>query len=599
MELELEGFTAGSTDTLSRHVHPAWRVTHDGSLRNGGIELITNGGLGGEQLFNAFERLATGLERVNYDASFRCSTHMHINMLDFTVNQVVRFLLVYTACEPVLFAFCGAYRKSSNFCTPVSDSLPFHRKLIGRMYDNAIATRSAVQSVNKYTALNLAPLFPSDRSPALGTVEFRGGRPLTTLEEMLTQANLLLSIKEYVRTFTGTEEEMLTGLAVGLNSTVYQNGVAAGLTASDSNLENALVHAWCLLKSYQEGQAYAKKVGMAKKGAYFDPEMADRLAGLTDRPRARSNNAYTTWNGNPTVEGPEAPARRASAASPTDGLLDYDITTMTELEALVRRSDWTRFYGNLAPLYANDMTVKTDAAWAMLSGNDLINREDVSTLVFNWIGAWAPREHVNKLLGSIAKLGGLAARQMDTSHRHLRSPLGVRFDVNNRPGTAANLRYKLSPSAWNRIASRVLGLDGSVMTNHNLWSQMLGSGVRIKNRMELMRLCTERGLDDAYEQLSAINTISAVRLYALLRLLNRPSERYVHVDHLATYDRWAPVFDLIRAAGGKVPVLLQGEGVGRRCHFLAVNSSMGFTTDGVITTAQTHDPRQVGEYEVY
>ena len=123
VELELEGFTNGDIEIARSHLNPLWTITSDGSLRNGGVEFITTGGKGGETLHQAYERITTCLrECVNYDASWRCSTHMHINMLDFTVNQAARFMLVYAACEPVLFELAGNLRRSSNFCTPLARS---------------------------------------------------------------------------------------------------------------------------------------------------------------------------------------------------------------------------------------------------------------------------------------------------------------------------------------------------------------------------------------------------------------------------------------------------------------------------------------------
>lgn len=261
VELELEGFGSSSIRTAESMLGNLWSTTRDGSLRNGGVEFITNGGLGGAVLEDAFTRMHNLLQEVPFSDTFRCSTHMHVNMRDFTIPQVVKFILAYTACEPILFTFCGDYRYSSNFCTPVSESVPFHKNLISRIVEQAYESwRQTYRYCNKYTALNILPMFPDGRNDnrALGTIEFRGSRALTTKEEFLKLANLLLAIKKFVREFEGDAEAMLNHInALGVESSVYAGGISDGLSAQVDRLERAMVNAWLLLKSNQEGQSVA------------------------------------------------------------------------------------------------------------------------------------------------------------------------------------------------------------------------------------------------------------------------------------------------------------------------------------------------------
>lgn len=268
----------------------AWVISRDGSLRNGGVEFVTNGGLGGEALDAALISMHALLAEVPYENTFRCSTHMHINMNDFTVNQVVRFVLAYTACEPYLFAFAGAYRYASNFCTPVAESLPFHKRALSLMTENAIARGGAAKYCNKYTALNLLTLFPDSRSGrALGTVEFRGSRALDTRDEFLQLANLLLSIKQYVRNFSGSDDEFLASINSGVLGTIYTEQMIAGLSVDIETLERAMVNSWLLLKSYQKG--------MSKPEAPSIQDMSNWQAGyaqLSSAAAARAQEANAT-----------------------------------------------------------------------------------------------------------------------------------------------------------------------------------------------------------------------------------------------------------------------------------------------------------------
>lgn len=255
IELELEGFSESTRNDASRALGDLWSVESDGSLRNGGVEFITNGGLGGETLVEAIETLTNFLMNTPHDVTFRCSTHMHINMLDFTVPQVVKFILTYVVMEPYLFSLAGAYRYSSNFCTPIAESVPFHKRILATMTDEAVRSGTPLRYCNKYTALNISPLFFDARlNRAMGTLEFRGGRAMTSSNELLQQCNILLSIKKYVRDFDGNEEELLNSLSAGVVGTVTSDEHLIGLLVSEDVRERALMNAWALLKSYQESR---------------------------------------------------------------------------------------------------------------------------------------------------------------------------------------------------------------------------------------------------------------------------------------------------------------------------------------------------------
>lgn len=261
IELELEGFTETTRHRAASVLGDRWIVERDGSLRNGGIEFITNGGLGGVELERAIVGLTAFLSETPHDVTFRCSTHMHINMLDFTIPQVVRFILVYTAIEPYLFRIAGNYRYSSNFCTPVAESIPFHKNILSQMHESAARFGNPLRYCNKYTALNISPLFYDPRSGrSMGTLEFRGGRAMTTNDELFKQCNILLSIKKYVREFNGNEEQLLDSISSGVIGTVTPP--MDSMEIAEEDRERALMNAWALLKSYQNAQSSQPQVTM-------------------------------------------------------------------------------------------------------------------------------------------------------------------------------------------------------------------------------------------------------------------------------------------------------------------------------------------------
>lgn len=549
IELELEGFTGESMDQASRLVRPLWTIIGDGSLRNGGAEFITQGGFGGTKLIQAIDKLQVALERVNYDASWRCSTHMHINMLDFTVNQVVRFILVYAACEPVLFEFCGAYRKSSNFCTPLGDSLPFHRKIISRMYDDAVSRRSPQQHANKYVALNILPLFPDNRGRALGTVEFRGGRPLVDRAEMLTQANLLLSIKQYVRDFEGDEEALLNSMAEGVHSSVFSNGVAAGISPSVDSLELSLVHSWALLKSYQQGKA-AQAERIAELTAQgIDPNDMEGEGGVPVAAAPTGSPLFGRTERTAAFRGSHIPAMPG-------GMQIDDLNT---LRLIASEHRWPSLFSNFGSLTAGSPRSMMNSAFAAgLSrshpAHGTMTTHNVMVGLLNWAGNLHPESTELTPIPTLIR--------MRTRHNY--DPL-YSEPVANLPAQP-DTRYKmvrilyqqtLGAERWAELLGRI-GYD-STARNVDVWNWLANHQVRTKGRTTL-----QTRLNDMTEgrrcnlNLEVAAPVSTVRLHAVLRMGGLPSRAHVWTSDRVAYDNFVYVINLLNEFDLDVPFIANG-----------------------------------------
>ena len=580
VELELEGFTSRATEEAQRHLHPLWSATTDGSLRNGGVELITNGGLGGEQLFAAFERVAALLERINYDASWRCSTHMHINMRDFTVNQVARFMMVYAACEPVLFAHCGKFRYSSNFCVPVADSLPFHKKLIGRLFDNAVATRSAAQHTVKYTAMNFQPLFGDGRSrPALGTVEFRGGRPMTTVDEFVLQANLLLSIKQFVRESTDSEPDMLTRLNEGVLNTVYANGCAAALEVPPTELDEALVHAWMLLKSYQ-------------KGMKSPPPKASNPFGSTAASRAGSqvlNDALENLR----ATGSPVPDRLSAAQVRDLGYWcagDMQASQTSPLPRHVGGQSHPRFFSLIGSQVGNGdlTTAQTMVQMAQVLRSEFGFSEDISchTSVI-----WALNNSDRSNLGiPTTRATQVICHAVNEAQRGRIPWLHPGKPYNNQPRFtwgAARFGYY---DALNEAARRVVARNSNTTSQRDLFRWLLETEVRLKQVPTLLAALEEKGFDGINfpaGQPGAVYAQAGLMMY-LLKAAGLYSDDHIHMAHLGNYDRVAAVIEILHDHNLSVPIFKHYSHNGRgliRCEH-TMNTPLGHMVDREVFTNQ-------------
>jgi len=142
-----------------------WKETIDHSLRNDGKEYISIP-LRTKQIPYAIEFLKQTLISGNpfYTFSNRCSTHIHLNVRDFTEERLKVFLLLYSIFEKHFFNIAGSKRENNIFCIPLYKTEELE-KINSLLVD--------VVQWNKYNALNLGCILGSNDNQKIGTVEFR------------------------------------------------------------------------------------------------------------------------------------------------------------------------------------------------------------------------------------------------------------------------------------------------------------------------------------------------------------------------------------------------------------------------------------------
>lgn len=217
IEIELEG--ARQLDLAS------WNSIGDGSLRNHGVEYVMRQPLGGADLYRAVCEVDTALTRINPDASWRCSTHVHVDIRDMTVPQFKKLLLLYIVYERVLFECSGMHRYQNNFCPAYG----FAQEMIMRLssvwhleeeaFVNAINFRRRGGDRDKYNSLNLLPMFTQ------GSIEFRGSEPKFKKGKLLRLANRLLSLKEFAMSHVGSEQSLVSFAMESHPSAVLQKSL--------------------------------------------------------------------------------------------------------------------------------------------------------------------------------------------------------------------------------------------------------------------------------------------------------------------------------------------------------------------------------------
>jgi len=171
----------------------SWRMNgitihEDGSLRNTGREFITAPATLSvtAKLLNSFFVPGRFTAR-NY--SERCSVHVHCNCQNLTPEQLAGVLLLYQMTEDLLFDFVGEDRRDNIFCVPWSQTNLSYNAV------GSILTKGpqAVKTWQKYTALNLAPLF------TLGTIEFRQMHGTSDVTKILNWCNIIGCLFEYAQ----------------------------------------------------------------------------------------------------------------------------------------------------------------------------------------------------------------------------------------------------------------------------------------------------------------------------------------------------------------------------------------------------------------
>lgn len=523
IEIELEGF--GTKEYKAVESMKYWVVKEDGSLRNGGVEFVTNGGLGGANLVKAIDEVHGRLASIEFNNSWRCSTHMHINMLDCTLEQCVRVVLAYMCVENIMFDFCNPSRRHSNFCVPLTTAQGTTRDMVCTMSERFFGRGYG----SKYMALNVLPLCSSN----LGTLEFRGSHALTTRDELLSLANRLLSIRAFALNFTGSIEEMLYSIEVGGWQQVLTAGVPEGYVCDYELFEKAVMSAWSAHKRYvrveldtannpiPEDLTVESPVGPAPSRSFSSAAYADSIRRHQEAMQAaisttssRTNNYFAqhSW---------------ATAAAPT-----HASPQQTELSHYVRQSIEARYWSEFR---------RTNAFIENLS--NLVAELPEFAASYNSYGGSTFRRIV-RLIAS------LHVPQFAPSHGADNIIAGLNMNIQNwiagnRTSGISGLVHRilaLQPrEEWARFSRYALyGLETFSSTRQrfgknwfNLYHSITTWNVSIKNRQALINACGDDWIGPTDPD--SIQQMPIYEIWAICQIKRLDSTQYVFQRDLATY----------------------------------------------------------------
>ena len=191
VELELEGrnlperYSGAAVDGVT------WVTHNEGSLRNGGREYV----LSQPASIDVIRQLSTNLfddiarQGGVINNSTRCSTHIHINMRGFKLNQLAAFVILYGTFENVLTNFCDEPRRGNLFALRMCDS---HYAIDG--WRNAFKTGNFEwQHEMRYLALNPAALL------RFGSLEVRTLEGISSPDKLLVWLGAFERLRDLAR----------------------------------------------------------------------------------------------------------------------------------------------------------------------------------------------------------------------------------------------------------------------------------------------------------------------------------------------------------------------------------------------------------------
>lgn len=180
IEVELEKATKINTTN--------WLHKDDGSLKIQGIEYTTC-------VYHdyALEVLKELQQKVkNPLITPRCSIHIHVNILDFNLNQLYLLIFIYIIFEDLLYDYSGN-RNKNIFCVPVKDHL---KNLVYTSFNRLN------KFFPKYCGFHIIP------EGKYGTVEFRHMKGNLNPEYINNWINILIDLRNYAKDNVETVEQL-------------------------------------------------------------------------------------------------------------------------------------------------------------------------------------------------------------------------------------------------------------------------------------------------------------------------------------------------------------------------------------------------------
>lgn len=223
IEVEAENVT---NNRLS--IPGSFKEVSDGSLKLHGMEFVTVP-IKLLYLEKELERLFGAIPKADF--SSRTSIHVHMNARDFTLQNLLDFLKIYTLFERNLYRFSGD-RWTNNFCIPFQQAPDYLINFLNRYRNIEPETPTEGQIMqqpfrwSKYLGLNISPITGTQECPnKYGTIEFRQMKGNNNTHHIVEWCNIIACIKFYVRSVDSKklDELIFTNKGHTITSDVFRS----------------------------------------------------------------------------------------------------------------------------------------------------------------------------------------------------------------------------------------------------------------------------------------------------------------------------------------------------------------------------------------
>lgn len=181
-----------------------WAFKEDGSLRGNSGEYVLRSPCKREEVKVVLDALETELMRkYTIIPSVRQGVHVHINMNDCTLRQVLAFACCYYILEDLLVEWCGTNRVGNPFCLRALDAEYIIDYLIKCLRRGKEDLMNLNTDTIRYAALNFKSL------PKFGSMEFRAMETEKNFNRINTWVEMLLHIKDFSKKYDGTPTNII------------------------------------------------------------------------------------------------------------------------------------------------------------------------------------------------------------------------------------------------------------------------------------------------------------------------------------------------------------------------------------------------------
>ena len=213
IEIEVE-----CENNLPESAPTGWVKTGDGSLRGyDTAEYVIKGPKLRDDAFKTLDLLGKKLKSHGsiISDSVRAGIHIHIDVGELTIREMVCFAMCYYILEEQLTSYCGKGRSGNHFCLRAMDAESIVYELARGLSTGKLFTAIG-HDHTRYSALNFNSLFK------YGSLEFRAMRTTTDFDRVKTWVDILLTIKETSKMFK-TPLDIVEQFSAGGERTFLRN----------------------------------------------------------------------------------------------------------------------------------------------------------------------------------------------------------------------------------------------------------------------------------------------------------------------------------------------------------------------------------------